>query len=91
IASEFENVFSKHARTYPDKLTLRELWNMTEANRDAFDLFGWLASKMEWGTLYVLARDQDGFLSKEAIRRSYDGSLFEYCAKMQRGAEDKMK
>ncbi|KAL7145023.1 hypothetical protein ABFS83_07G050800 [Erythranthe nasuta] len=87
----FENVFSKHARTYPDKLTLRELWNMTEANRDAFDLFGWLASKVEWGTLYVLARDQDGFLSKEAIRRSYDGSLFEYCAKMQRGAEDKMK
>lgn len=110
----FENLFSKHARTFPDKLTLGELWNMTEANREAFDIFGWymlsiafrqlldihvvlnyggcrVASKMEWAILYVLARDQDGFLSKEAIRRCYDGSLFEYCAKMQMGAEGKMK
>ncbi|KAL0414254.1 UNVERIFIED_CONTAM: Peroxygenase [Sesamum radiatum] len=87
----FENLFSKHARTMPDRLTLGELWSMTEANREAFDIFGWVASKMEWTILYILARDQDGFLSKEAIRRCYDGSLFEYCAKMQRGAEDKMK
>ncbi|KAI3469818.1 hypothetical protein Pfo_026481 [Paulownia fortunei] len=87
----FENLFSKHARTFPDKLTLGELWKMTEANREAFDIFGWVASKMEWAVLYILARDQEGFLSKEAIRRCYDGSLFEYCAKMQRGGEGKMK
>lgn len=37
----FENIFSKYGKTFPNKLTLREVWNMTEGNRDAFDIFGW--------------------------------------------------
>ncbi|XP_057783543.1 peroxygenase-like isoform X2 [Salvia miltiorrhiza] len=80
--ASFESIFSKHGRAFPDKLTLRELWNMTEANRDSFDIVGWIASKVEWGVLYFLARDGDGLLSKEAIRGLYDGSLFHYCARM---------
>ncbi|KAL0287467.1 UNVERIFIED_CONTAM: Peroxygenase [Sesamum calycinum] len=55
---------SKYGHTFPEKLTLRELWNLSEGNRVSFDFFGWLVNKGEWALLYILARDEDGFLSK---------------------------
>ncbi|KAK1390686.1 Peroxygenase-1 [Heracleum sosnowskyi] len=72
-----ENMFSKYA-SVPDKMTLGDLWNMTEGNRVVYDVVGWILNKFEWGLVYIIAKDEDGFVTKETARRLFDGSLFEY-------------
>jgi len=53
-----------------------EIWHLTQSMRDFADMFGWVAAKLEWGFLYLLAADNKGRISKDDIRASYDGSLF---------------
>jgi peroxygenase len=50
-----------------------------------------VAMKLEWSILYVLARDEDGYLSREAIRRMYDGSLFEYIERQRHAQQEHVK
>ncbi|KAK4482482.1 hypothetical protein RD792_009640 [Penstemon davidsonii] len=77
----FESLVKRYANTQPDKLTLGELWKMTEEHRVIFDFVGWIVAKLEFGLLYFLAKDEDGFLSKEAFYQVYDGTLFYNIAK----------
>lgn len=54
MAANLENMFSKYARTYPDKLSLGELWDMTEGNRLAFDPYGWFVPPINQLFFYFL-------------------------------------
>jgi len=49
---------------------------MTQSTFEVNDFFGWFSNKFEWFTLWLLAADENGLVSKEAVRSAYDGSLF---------------
>ncbi|XP_028795095.1 probable peroxygenase 5 [Neltuma alba] len=76
VASKFEEIFSKHAHTYPDALTANELKEMLKENRAPRDYQGWVASEAEWKILYKFGKDRDGLLEKDTVRAVYDGTLF---------------
>lgn len=66
-------MFGKYAHAVLEKLILGELWVMTDGNRVTYNFFDRIASKMELALLYVLARDDEGFLSKEVVICYLDG------------------
>ncbi|KXS14350.1 Caleosin-domain-containing protein [Gonapodya prolifera JEL478] len=77
VPQKFEEIFSKHDRDRKGALTFPELMRMIRAQRNWVDPFGWFAAFFEWGTLFLLCA-KDGMISKEAVRRQYDGTLFYY-------------
>ncbi|RYR44154.1 hypothetical protein Ahy_A08g040537 [Arachis hypogaea] len=81
VPSKFEEIFIKHAHTYPNALTYDELKEMIKANRQPKDLKGRIGSFVEWHLLYKIGKDKDGLLQKETIRGVYDGSVFEILKK----------
>ncbi|XP_037446648.1 probable peroxygenase 5 [Triticum dicoccoides] len=76
VPQKFEEIFVKHAKTRPDGLTYLELEDMILANRDPLDPASWEGPQIEWGGIYNVASDNDGFLHKDDARGIYDGSVF---------------
>ena len=61
MPEKFEELFSKlYARSNKNKLHSDELYELTSANKNAVDPFGWTAEKLEWGITYLLLKDQAG-------------------------------
>uniref|UniRef100_A0A453NKL7 Uncharacterized protein n=1 Tax=Aegilops tauschii subsp. strangulata TaxID=200361 RepID=A0A453NKL7_AEGTS len=76
VPQKFEEIFIKHAKTRPDGLTYLEVEDMILANRDPLDPASWEGPQIEWGGIYNVASDNDGFLHKDDARGIYDGSVF---------------
>lgn len=76
VPAKFEELFSKFDHGQKNALTFFELLELTEANRNVMDPFGWTAEKLEWGLTFLLLKDSKGFVSKDSIRGMYDGSVF---------------
>lgn len=72
----FENQFSKYDKDNKGGLTLGEIWNLTEGNRNILDPTGWVAEKLEWFVTYYLFADDDKVLRRETTRQVFDGSAF---------------
>jgi len=79
--AKFDAIFSKYAIKHKDKLTFSEIQCMLTGNRNSNDLIGWVAAELEWVALYLIAKNKNGLVEKETIRRMFDGSLFEALAK----------
>lgn len=43
---------------------------------------------LEWGFTWLLAKNEAGMVTKESVRRIYDGSLFYHIAEMRRAMKE---
>ncbi|PON33845.1 Caleosin-related [Parasponia andersonii] len=81
VPEKFEEMFRKHAHSYPDALTSDELNELLKANRVPKDFAGWIGALSEWKILYLIAKDENGLLHKDKVRAVYDGTSFEHMEK----------
>eukprot|EP00850_Spirogloea_muscicola_P016078 SM000128S26211 [mRNA] locus=s128:181011:183191:+ [translate_table: standard] len=78
VPARFEELFTKFDKQKKGGFYFKDVLQLTNAHRNVADPFGWFAAKFEWFFTWWLAKDENGFLTKEAVRGIYDGSFFEY-------------
>lgn len=76
VPEKFEELFSKYDKENKGGLSWENIQQMILGNMNIMDPAGWIAERLEWWTLYLLAADDNGIISKEKIRKNYDGSLW---------------
>ena len=57
-------------------LSFANLQDMLHGNMAVKDGVGWVAARLEWWTLWLIAKDERGMLSQERVRAAFDGSLW---------------
>jgi peroxygenase len=78
--AKFAEIFSKYAtmRDASDNpaLSFANLQDMLHGNMAVNDGVGWVAARLEWWTLWLIAQDERGMLSQERVRAAFDGTLW---------------
>ncbi|PON70317.1 Caleosin-related [Parasponia andersonii] len=77
LPTKFDEMFTKHAHTYPDALTGEEVRQLLRAKRAGNFFNEWVVAFVEWIVLFCVAKDRNGLLQKDTFRAVYDGSLFQ--------------
>ncbi|KAK3690397.1 Caleosin related protein-domain-containing protein [Podospora appendiculata] len=75
VPQAFEDLFSKWDLDDDGALSAAEFLNMVAGHRVAADPFGWFAAYFEFGSTWLLLQER-GQVSKEDLRRVYDGLIF---------------
>ncbi len=80
VPEHFEAIFSKfatgRAQDGSPALSWDDIQEMLYANMNVMDPIGWVAGRLEWWTLWGVAADEQGLVTKERIRQMFDGSLW---------------
>jgi peroxygenase len=84
-ADAFAKLFDEYDRDGDGYWSLSEFLARARAQRNVMDLFGQTASVLEFAVLYYLV-GRDGRLSRDDLRKCYDGSLFTELAARREGA-----
>ncbi|BDA46813.1 Peroxygenase 1 [Coccomyxa sp. Obi] len=58
MPEKFEEPFAKYDKENKGGLSLRDILQLWNHNRDAYDIFGWSANFLEWMALYLAAVDE---------------------------------
>ncbi|KAI5071010.1 hypothetical protein GOP47_0013261 [Adiantum capillus-veneris] len=75
---KLDELFKEFAKTFPDRISLDEMNEMRKSFYKGQTISGRLASKVEWQFAHNLLKDDNGYVSKEHIKRIFDGSIFYY-------------
>ncbi|KAK8042449.1 hypothetical protein PG994_012932 [Apiospora phragmitis] len=79
VPQKFEDIFAKYAEGR-DYLTISDIANVLKGQRVIMDPVGWFGAFFEWLATYLMLWPEDGKITKEDIRRVYDGSIFQVMA-----------
>ncbi len=74
-AAAFDEFFARYDKDNDGCWSIGEFLERTRAQRNVFDIFGQTATMLEFGILYYLV-GHDGRISRDNLRKVYDGSLF---------------
>ncbi|KAH7440166.1 hypothetical protein KP509_04G094600 [Ceratopteris richardii] len=78
LESRLDDLFKEFAKTFPDRLSKDEFTSMQKSFYKDPTKRGRFASSVEWDFAYKLLKDENGYISKEHIKRALDGSIFYY-------------
>lgn len=76
MPGKFEEIFSRNDLEGKGGITWNDGVRMVLGNRLTADPFGWTAAFLEFLATYILIWPQNGIVTREALRRTYDGSIF---------------